>query len=207
MAEYESVEQAAQRHQEYPPLDNDLSAHDFQRRRVRSSVQFVRAGDRMLEVACNTGYVRSYCPQASEIHGIDINPKLVEVAATRLTSAQVALAEAIPFPDKSFDIVNVSGLLEQVFDPDPIMRECARVSRRSVVGNTTHEAGCWGKHRTERHQWQSRSYSESEIRAVLEKIGRIAVLGTVDINSNPPEPQCWFFHVLVDSSTAAGGGK
>lgn len=196
MAEYQSVEHAVARHQEYPALDADLNAHDFQRRRVRSSTQFVRQGDIMLEVACNTGYVRDYCPQAAEIHGVDVNPKLVAIAETRLTSARVARAEALPFPDKSFDIVNVSGLLEQVFDPDPIMRECARVSRRSIVGNTTHERGCWGKDRTARHAWQSRSYSEAEIRAVLEKVGYIKTLGTVDIN-NPPEPQCWYFHVIV----------
>lgn len=196
MAEYTSVEHAVERHQSYRALDAEVMS-EFQRRRIRSSVQFVRPGEVMLEVACNTGYVREYCPQAEEIHGVDVNLALVEIAKTRLTSAQVARAESLPFPDKSFDVVNISGLLEQVFDPKPIMKEAARVARRVVVGNTTHESGTWGKHRTPYHEWQSHSYSEAEIRAVLEVAGKIAVLGTVDVN-DPPEPQCWFFVVEVE---------
>lgn len=197
MAEYTSVEHAVERHQAYHDLSPDLQAHEFQRRRVRSSVQFVLHGETLLDVACNAGYVRSYCPEASRIVGVDVNPKLVELAKQHLDDAVEGRAEALPFPDKSFDVVNLSGLLEQVFAPEPILREAARVARRAVVGNTTHEAGCWGKHRTERHVWQSRSYSEVEIRNVLAVAGKIVKLGTVDIN-HPPEPQCWYFLVEVE---------
>lgn len=193
---YESVDAAAAHHQSYPSLDKDLAEHDFQRRRVRSSSKFILPGDVVLDIACNTGYFWDYCPQAREVHGVDVNPSLVEQAKTRLTTAQVARAEALPFPDKTFDVVNLSGILEQVHEPLPILQEAARVARRAVLGNTTHATGTWGKHRTERHQWQSRSYTEDEIRELLDAIGRISFLGTVDVN-NPPEPQCWYWEVRL----------
>lgn len=196
MAEYESIQDAVERHQLYPDLKADLAAHAFQRRRVASSVAFIQKGDIVLDVACNSGYFKSYCPQAAEVHGVDCSVTLVAEAEKRLDSARVARAEMLPFPSKHFDVVNVSGLLEQVFDPESVMREAARVCRRSLVGNTVHEKGTWGKQRTERHQWQSYSWSEKEIRDLLSKFGRIDTLGTIDVNT-PPEPQCWFWHVLV----------
>lgn len=195
MAEYQSVADAVERNSHYPNLSEDIREHDFQRRRVASCAAFVLPGDTVLEIGCNAGYFADFCPQAREIHGVDVNPELVEIAKTRLTSAQVAQAEALPFPDKSFDVVNVSGVLEQVFDPKAVIREAARVARRLVVGNTTHEAGTWGKHRTERHAWQSYSWSETEMHALLDEFG-YATLSTIDVN-HPPEPQCWLFMVVL----------
>ena len=199
MASYSSVEQAIARHQEYPALDRDMKDHDFQRRRVASMVRFVQPGDIVLDVACNTGYLKDYLPQAGEIHGVDCNPEHVAVAASRLTSAQVAPAESLPFPDNTFDVVNVSGLLEQVFNCEAVMREAARVSRRSVTGNPVHESGAWGRQRVERHEWQSRSFSETEIMDLLKMIGHVQFLGTVDVHLDPPEPQCWYWCVEVGS--------
>jgi ubiquinone/menaquinone biosynthesis C-methylase UbiE len=196
MASYDSVEHALVKHEEYPALDRDLSDHDFQRRRVSSCVKFIYPGDIVLDVACNTGYYIDYCPKAAEVHGVDCSEALVEIAKKKLTTARVAAAEKLPFMDRSFDVVNVSGLLEQVFEPLAVMKEAARVSRRFVTGNTVHASGTWGKHRIEKHSWQSRSYTKEEIESILNQIGKIETLGTVDIN-NPPEPQCWYWCVKV----------
>lgn len=196
MAKYTSVAEAIERHQAYPALDQDLADHDFQRRRVASCVRFIRPGDLVLDVGCNSGVFADYCPRGAELYGVDCNPELVEKARTRMREAWVAPAEKLPFPDDNFDVVNVSGLLEQVFDPVAVLKEAARVSKRSLIGNTVHESGTWGKHRTESHLWQSRSYSEAEIRELLEAVGTIDYLGTVDVNT-PPEPQVWAFHVLI----------
>jgi ubiquinone/menaquinone biosynthesis C-methylase UbiE len=193
---YDSLAAAAEHHQTYPALDQDLIAHDFQRRRVAAPGAFVRAGDVVLDVGCNTGFYRSFIPHAAEVHGVDVNPKLVEVAAQRLTSARTALAESLPFPDASFDVVNVSGILEQVYDPAAVLREAARVSRRFVTGTTTHATGTWGKHRIERHVWQAWSYTREEIETLLLPLGTLRSLITVDIN-HPPEPQCWCWCVEV----------
>jgi hypothetical protein len=168
VAEYASREAQALHHQDYPDIECDLSS-DFQRRRVTSSVQFVRTGDVMLEVGCNR-------------------------ARLRLTTARVAQAEALPFPAGTFDFVNISGLLDQVFDPEAVLREAARVSRRSVAGNVTHEDGTWGQHRVAGHTWQARTFSETAIRALLERFGEIIHFGTVD---NDNRAQCFYFEITV----------
>lgn len=196
MASYDSVEDAVLKQKVYPALDRDLADHDFQRRRVSSCVRFMRDGDKVLEVACNTGYIANFCPPNLEIHGVDVNPDLVKIAASRLVSARVARAEDLPFDDRSFDLVNVSGLLEQCFDPLLILQEAARVSRRSVTGTTTHANGTWGKHRIPYHSWQSFSFSEDEIRSLLNSVGKITFLGTID-GGSPPGPECWFWEVVV----------
>lgn len=193
---YDSHQHAVEHHQTYPPLDKDLADHDFQRRRVGSCAQFVLPGDIVLDIACNTGFYREYIPQAAEVHGVDVNPDLVKIAKTRLTTAQVASAEFLPFANRTFDVVNISGILEQVFDPRAIIAEAARVCRRSLIGNTVHASGTWGTHRTADHKWQSRSYTEAHIRGLLEEAGEIVNFGTVDVN-NPPEPQCWWWEVRV----------
>lgn len=193
---YTSEDQCVEHQTVYPDLTQDLQDHDFQRRRVASSADLIRRGDIVLDIGCNSGYLIDFAPQAGEIHGVDVNPVLIMRAAERLTSAQTVRGETLPFPDKTFDFVHVSGILEQCYDPDTFLREAARVSRRSLAGNTVYEGGTWGTHRIERHVWQARSFSEVGLRALLERFGTIVQFGTVDVNT-PPEPQCFFFEIDV----------
>lgn len=180
-------------HESYPDLEKDLSS-DFQRRRVKSAADRVRPGDVVLDVGCNSGYFSRFATQAKEIHGIDVNPNLVSIAATRLASAQVARAESLPFSDRSFDLVNISEVLEHVHDAEVCLREAARVTRRSIVGDTPHETGAWGAHRVESHAWHVMCFTEPTLRALLEKFGRIVHFDTVDIGT---EKECYIFEVEV----------
>jgi ubiquinone/menaquinone biosynthesis C-methylase UbiE len=82
-----------------------------------------RAGDRILDVACGTGNAtlvaaRRYC----EVTGIDYVPAFLERARLRAAAEgmpidyQEADAQALPFPDASFDaVVSVFGV---IFAPD-----------------------------------------------------------------------------------------
>ncbi|MFP4538974.1 MAG: class I SAM-dependent methyltransferase [Dichotomicrobium sp.] len=81
------------------------------------------AGERVLDVACGSGNTalvaaRRYC----EVTGIDYVPALIERASQRAAAEgvvidfQVADAQALPFPDASFDVVvSVFGVM---FAPD-----------------------------------------------------------------------------------------
>jgi ubiquinone/menaquinone biosynthesis C-methylase UbiE len=195
VAENLSEDQCVHRHESYPDLEADLSSA-FQRCRVQSAANRVREGDSILDVGCNSGYFVRFLTGAHEYHGIDVNPDLVQIASRRpaVTSAQVARAESLPFPDASFDLVNISEVLEHVHDPEAVLREAARVSRRSVVGDTPHEAGTWGAHRVESHAWHVMCFTEATLRAALEKIGTIVHFDTVNIGT---EPQCYIFEVEV----------
>lgn len=93
----------------------------------------IQPGQRVLDVACGTGVlareVASHAGDSGQVVGLDITPGMVEVAQ-RLAPAiawHQGTAEALPFPDHSFDaVVSQFGLM---FFPDRAraLREMLRV--------------------------------------------------------------------------------
>jgi SAM-dependent methyltransferase len=93
----------------------------------------IRAGDRVLDVACGTGVLTREAARragpSGAVTGLDLSPEMLAVAA-RLSPAlrwQQGSGEALPFPDRSFDaVVSQFGLM---FFPDPVagLREMMRV--------------------------------------------------------------------------------
>jgi demethylmenaquinone methyltransferase / 2-methoxy-6-polyprenyl-1,4-benzoquinol methylase len=65
--------------------------------------------------------------------GIDRSPEMLAVARRRVANARIELregrAEALPFPDASFDALTFTYLLRYVDDPADTLRELARVVR------------------------------------------------------------------------------
>ncbi len=94
------------------------------------------AGDTVLDVGSSIGVVtnalRKYGLRPS---GIDVVPEFVEVARERYPDIdfQVAPAERLPFPNESFDYVNMSSLIEHVDDWQASIREAARVLKPGGV--------------------------------------------------------------------------
>jgi ubiquinone/menaquinone biosynthesis C-methylase UbiE len=94
-----------------------------------------RASGKVLEVAVGTGKNLTYYPRDCRIIALDLSNEMLNVArnkAAKLSvhiSFSVADAEALPFPDKSFDTV-VSSLSTCTF-PNPVaaLEEMARVCR------------------------------------------------------------------------------
>jgi ubiquinone/menaquinone biosynthesis C-methylase UbiE len=102
--------------------------------RLRRSL-LQHASGKILEVAVGTGKNLPYYPRECRIIGVDLSREMLNVARTRAArlsmDASLALvdAEALPFPDSSFDTV-VSSLSTCTF-PDPVasLKEMARVCR------------------------------------------------------------------------------
>lgn len=94
-----------------------------------------RVSGNVLEIAVGTGKNLSYYPPDCRIVALDVSSEMLKVAQSREArrlmhvSFLVADAEALPFPDESFDTV-VSSLSTCTF-PNPVaaLGEMARVSR------------------------------------------------------------------------------
>ncbi len=114
----------------------------------------LRAGQRLLDVACGTGNValsagRRFC----EAVGVDFVPALVErarerAAAERLpTTFEVGDAESLPFEDASFDVV--LSVFGSMFAPDQekaaaeLLRVCRPGGRIGLASWTPD--GMWGQ--------------------------------------------------------------
>ncbi len=88
-------------------------------------------GRRVLVDGCGIGtYVRHLREEAAYVAGIDIDYEYVAQGAQTLPNLAVAAGEALPFPDKSFDVVLLHEVLEHVQDDRQTVREAWRVLRR-----------------------------------------------------------------------------
>ncbi len=75
----------------------------------------VQPGDSVLDVACGSGNLtltaRTYAGPRGKVYGIDASPEMIDVARRKAARAgtgvvfDVGLAEKLPFPDATFDVV------------------------------------------------------------------------------------------------------
>jgi ubiquinone/menaquinone biosynthesis C-methylase UbiE len=94
-----------------------------------------RASGNVLEIAVGTGKNLTYYPQDCRITALDLSSEMLNVARNRAEKLSIhvtfslADAQALPFPDKSFDTV-LSSLSTCTF-PNPVaaLEEMARVCR------------------------------------------------------------------------------
>jgi ubiquinone biosynthesis O-methyltransferase len=101
-------------------------------------------GNRVLDVGCGDGVLSIRLAQEdAQVTGLDSDPRMLEAARRRASSAEIwptfvaGSAEALPFPDGSFDIVVAITVLCLLPDPEKAFREMARVLRpggRIVIG-------------------------------------------------------------------------
>ncbi len=114
-------------------------------------------GEVVLEVGCGTGVLDRWLAHrtggANPIVGVDINPFLLREAMAlakqegleRLISFREGNAEALPFPDNSFDVAMSSTVIQRA-DADRMLPEMVRVTkpggRVAVVGHA-HDMPRW----------------------------------------------------------------
>jgi len=91
---------------------------------------------RILDVGCATGrqLLRLGQAGANQLTGLDLAPRIVEVAGHQLAAAGLTAdlksgdaEERLPWPDSSFDVVCLSGVLHHFFRPQDALAEIARV--------------------------------------------------------------------------------
>lgn len=86
------------------------------------------SGDRVLEVGCGAGHLTTRLAERGvDVVGIDANPNAAEVAGTDRVSTM--RAEALDFPDASFDTIVSVHAIEHIPPLEEALSEMARVLR------------------------------------------------------------------------------
>lgn len=94
-----------------------------------------KAGDRVLEVGVGTGLSLDSYPDGVTIDGIDVSPHMLDRARARVNGAadritlEVMDAQALAYPDDSFDKVVAMYVASVVPDPKRMIAEMKRVCR------------------------------------------------------------------------------
>jgi ubiquinone/menaquinone biosynthesis C-methylase UbiE len=94
-------------------------------------------GREVLEVGCGIGtdLVR-FARGGAIVTGVDLSKTAIDLARKNVDASgvsarelRVANAEALPYPDASFDVVYGHGVLQYTADANRLVRECRRVLR------------------------------------------------------------------------------
>lgn len=133
-------------------------AHAFRVRLIEASE--IREGDHVLDMGCGTGRLACLAAfragETGRVCGIDAAPDMIRIARVHPMRAAVrprfelALAEALPFPDASFDVVLASFLLSAL-PPDlklAALKEASRVLKpdgRLVVAEIDRSTSLTGR--------------------------------------------------------------
>ncbi|MBI3026325.1 MAG: methyltransferase domain-containing protein [Candidatus Tectomicrobia bacterium] len=96
----------------------------------------LKAGERLLEVGVGTGLSLPLYRRDSPIVGIDISSKMLEKAQEKVgnlglrnVDLQVMDAQAMTFPDDSFDCVTACYVVSAAPDPHKVVSEICRVCK------------------------------------------------------------------------------
>ena len=91
---------------------------------------------KLLDLGCGEGFMLKHISDKFPhitLTGCDICEKAISMAQTQVPSADFLVCDgySLPFPDKCFDIVVCSEVLEHVQEPSRIVAEISRVIRSS----------------------------------------------------------------------------
>jgi ubiquinone/menaquinone biosynthesis C-methylase UbiE len=98
----------------------------------------------ILDAGCGEGFVTEWLSGAfggARIVGVDVRDDALREASGRVPEASFRCGDVcdLPFPDRSFDLVVCTEVLEHVEDPAGALRELRRVSRGRLLVTVPHE--------------------------------------------------------------------
>ena len=137
MATQMQTEQVANAYGRWAPVYDLVFGPVFRQGRRAAIDVAEKIGGRILEVGVGTGISLPGYDKANRITGVDISEPMLEKARQRVRALhldhieQIAVmdAEAMDFPDNSFDVVVAQYVITSVPNPEKALDEFARVVR------------------------------------------------------------------------------
>jgi ubiquinone/menaquinone biosynthesis C-methylase UbiE len=191
------------------------SMEEFRREAERLKAFLPDGGD-VLEVAPGPGFLAIEMARDSRIHvtGLDISKTFVELARKNAAEEGVRVdfklgnASAMPFADKSFDLLICRAAFKNFSEPERALKEMRRVLRPGGTGviidlrrdasmtEIKHEVdgmhlGFWNRlftRETFRLMLLKRAYTKPELEKMLERSG----FKTVEVRTNGIGMEAWF---------------
>jgi SAM-dependent methyltransferase len=90
---------------------------------------------RILDIGTGTGlFAESFSKHGLEVSGVDANPEMLTAARQYVPDGEFreGTAEALPYPDNSFDLVFLGLVLHETDEPLKVLQETRRVARQRV---------------------------------------------------------------------------
>lgn len=90
----------------------------------------------VLDIGTGSGlFAEQFAARGMGVTGLDANPAMLPVARQYVPSAtfQEGVAEHLPFPDGSFDLIFMGLLLHETDDPQAALLEARRVTRQRLA--------------------------------------------------------------------------
>jgi SAM-dependent methyltransferase len=72
-------------------------------------------------------YVQAFRRYSQDVHGVDLDAAKIVEASRNIANLRVATAEALPYPDQTFDVVLSHEVIEHVDDDRQALAEAVRV--------------------------------------------------------------------------------
>ena len=90
----------------------------------------------VLDIGVGSGvFAEAFTARGLEVTGIDINPQMIDIVQSLLPNGhfQVAVAESLPFPEKTFDVVFLGHILHEAQNAFTMLQEARRVANVRVA--------------------------------------------------------------------------
>ena len=102
--------------------------------------QLVGMGNRIVELGCGLSPFVAEVPGFIERYGVDFSPKTIETASGKYPQVKYVLSDCrkTPFDNKFFDVSVAGEILEHLRDPEALIKEMARITRRRMIISTPH---------------------------------------------------------------------